>query len=260
MSKELYIFEANKLDGIMSRNKKFYPQELSQDKINQLFLETRINLGKKHNFDGKSLVQAHQKSETNNLNYPNGTYINLDKITFNKEDKWYEDLPADILLFSKQTKNIVVAHQMADCPILIAEDRNLGVTALAHCGASYINRKLPKQTIEALKKEYNSLSENIYVYIGSCAKKESYIYDSYPSWATSKTVWKNFIEEKNDKYYIDLLGAIKKQLQDVTITHIETSNIDTIIHPDYASHYGRVHGDSKKMGQNLVGCFYRERK
>ena len=260
MSKELYIFEANKLDGIMSRNKKFYPQELSQEEINQLFLETRINLGKKHNFDGTKLVQAHQKSESNNLTYPDGTYINLDKIALTEKDYWYEDLPADILLISKQTKNIVVAHQMADCPILIAEDRNLKVAALAHCGASYINRGLPKQTIEALKKEYNSLPENIYVYIGSCAKKESYIYDSYPSRATEKTVWKNFIEEKNNKYHIDLLGAIKKQLLEVDITHIETSNIDTITHPDYASHYGRVHGDTTKMGQNLVGCFYREKK
>lgn len=260
MSKELYIFEANKLDGIMSRNKKFYPQELTQEEINQLFLETRVKLGKKHNFDGKRLVQAHQKSDTNNLNYSDGTYINLDKVIFTENDYWYEDLPADILLFSKQTKNIVVGHQMADCPIIIVEDKKLGVTALAHCGASYIDRELPKQTIEALKKEYKSKPEDIYVYIGSCAKKENYIYDSYPNWAKNRKVWEKFIEEKNGKYHIDLLGTIKKQLVEAGITHIKISNIDTIIHPDYASHYGRVHGDITKMGQNLVGCFYIERK
>lgn len=258
MSKKLFIFEANKQDGIMSRNKKFYPQNLTQEEINQKFLETRLKLGKKYDFDGKKIVQATQKSQNNSLIYPDGTYSNLDKVNFTQEDYWYEDLPADILLFSKETPNVVVGQQMADCPVLIAEDRRLEKVAVAHCGASYINRELPKQTIEALKKEYNSQPKNIHVYIGSCAKKETYGYETYPNWATNHSVWENFIQKKEGKYHIDLVGAIKRQLEQINVEHIKVSAIDTISNPNYASNYGRLHDNPSKMGQNFVGCFYKE--
>ena len=75
---------------------------------------------------------------------------------------------------------------MSDCPILIIEDRKLGVTAISHCGAVYINRYLPLQTVEALEKEYGSKPENLYAYIGSHIHKENYIYETYPKWATNK--------------------------------------------------------------------------
>lgn len=257
MSLNLNIFEANKQDGIMSRNKKFFSENISQEEINKIFLKTRQKLGEKYGFDGKRVVQAKQKNEQNKIIYPNGKYINLDKIIFTKEDYWYEELPADILVFTKNCQNIVVGHQMADCPIIVAEDRKNQAVAVAHCGASYINRELPKAIINALIKEFKSSQQDIYVYIGSCASKYSYIYDIYPSWATNKNVWEKFIKEENGKYYIDLIGAIKKQLQVTGINHITASPIDTITNKNYASHYGLSHGNITKSGQNFVGCFYK---
>ena len=127
-----------------------------------------------------------------------------------KEDYWSEELPADILIISNKYKNIIVGNQMSDCPILIAEDRRLGVTALAHCGASYINRNLPIQTIMALENEYHSNLNDIYVYIGSCIKTESYVYDSYPPWPTNKEVWKDCIKKEQSLYKIDLVPLHKK--------------------------------------------------
>ena len=144
----------------------------------------------------------------------------------------------------------------ADCPIVIAEDRKKGVTALAHCGAAYIDRNLPSQIIEALQKEYKSNVDDIYVYISSGAKKENFIYDTYPHWATNKEVWKDCIEEENDKYKIDMYKAILKQLTDKQIKHIEINKIDTITNKDYASHYCRIRGNVEKSGQNFVGFYY----
>lgn len=256
MKSQIKIFETGITEGIMSRNKKFYSDTLTQEEINAIFLKTRIKAGKINNFDGKKVFQAKQKTETNGVEYRDGTYIVLNEEHMKKEDFWYEDLPADILIISNKYPNIVVGNQMADCPIVIAEDRKLGATSLAHCGASYTNRKLPIQTIEALQKEYNSKLEDIYVYITSCVSKESYIYDCYPKWATNKDVWKDAIVEKNNNYYIDMLTAIINQLRKIGINNITYSQEDTVTSPKFYSHSAFAKGNNSKKGQNFVGFYY----
>ena len=257
MKSQIMIFETGIEEGIMSRNKKFYSDNLSQEQINKLFLDTRIKIGKKYGFDGYKIFQALQKTDTNNITYQDGKYIVLNEKNMKCKDYWYEQLPADILIITNQYKNIVVGNQMADCPILIAEDRKLGVTALSHCGAVYINRKLPVQTIQALQKEFNSKLDDIYVYIGSCAKKESYIYDIYPSWATNNEVWANNITNENNKYHIDITKAIVDQLKKIGINNIDISEKDTITNDKFYSHRGAILGKKSKSGQNFVGFFYK---
>lgn len=173
---KIEIFESNIKDGIMSDNPKFYDKECSPEEIKQKFLETRQIFGQKKNLDGRKFYRPIQKSIFNNLDYPNGKYQVLNKISLTEEDGWYEKTEGDILILQANTEKLVVCHQMADCPILIIEDRKLGVTALSHCGVTYIDRLLPEDTVKSLEKEFNSNPENLYVYIGSCAKQESYIF------------------------------------------------------------------------------------
>lgn len=257
MKSQIEIFETGIKDGIMSKNKKFYKENLTQEEINKIFLETRLNFAKKYNLNGLHIFQALQKTPLNKLNYPDGKYIVISEENMTKEDYWSEELPADILIISNKYKNIIVGNQMSDCPILIAEDRRLGVTALAHCGASYINRNLPIQTIMALENEYHSNLNDIYVYIGSCIKTESYVYDSYPSWATNKEVWKDCIKKEQSIYKIDLVKAIKKQLKSIGISHIKVSKIDTFKDKNYYSHLAEYNGIKEKSGQNFVGFYYK---
>lgn len=257
MKSQIEIFETGIKDGIMSKNKKFYKENLTQEEINKIFLETRLKFAKKYNLNGLHIFQALQKTPLNKLNYPDGKYIVISEENMTKDDYWSEELPADILIISNKYKNIIVGNQMSDCPILIAEDRRLGVTALAHCGASYINRNLPIQTIMALENEYHSNLNDIYVYIGSCIKTESYVYDSYPSWATNKEVWKDCIKKEQSIYKIDLVKTIKKQLKSIGISHIKVSKIDTFKDKNYYSHLAEYNGIKEKSGQNFVGFYYK---
>lgn len=257
MKSQIEIFETGIKDGIMSKNKKFYKENLTQEEINKIFLETRLKFAKKYNLNGLHIFQALQKTPLNKLNYPDGKYIVISEENMTKDDYWSEELPADILIISNKYKNIIVGNQMSDCPILIAEDRKLGVTALAHCGASYINRNLPIQTIMALENEYHSNLNDIYVYIGSCIKTESYVYDSYPSWATNKEVWKDCIKKEQSIYKIDLVKAIKKQLKSIGISHTKVSKIDTFKDKNYYSHLAEYNGIKEKSGQNFVGFYYK---
>lgn len=256
MESKIVIFESGVEDGIMSNNKKFYPENFSQQNIDEEFLENRIKFGKKQQIDGTKIYRATQKNSFNNLEYPDGKYLVLD-LNMNSVDAWYEKLIADIIIMPYNNKKIVLAHQMADCPIIIAEDRNLKVTALSHCGAAYIDRKLPQQTIEALQKEYNSKTEDIYVYIGSCAHKEHYTYKEYPSWATNKEIWQDSIKKESDNlYHIDMIKAITEQLNKIDIRNIIISPNDTITDKRYYSHAGNYQGLKKDQGQNIVGFYY----
>ena len=257
MESQIKIFETGISDGIMSQNKKFYQEELSSEEISKIFYNTRQNVGKKYGFKGEKMFQANQKNNNNDVNYTNGKYIVINNDHLEKDDFWEENLPTDILILTNKYKNIVVGNQMADCPVVIIEDRKNGATALAHCGVTYIDRELPKQIVEALEKEFQSESRDLYVYIGSCAKKESYIYDKYPSWATNKKLWKNYIIKKEDKYHIDTVGAIIKQLREKGIKNIEESPYDTIKNDKYYSHSASYKGNKDKFGQNFVGFFYK---
>lgn len=254
--KKLIIFETNNQDGIMSKVKRFYPASYTEEEISQAFLKTRQKIGEKYNFNGLKILQPAQKDVEKNFTYPDGTYKRIDESCLKQKDLWDEKIPADILVIDSNYPDIVVGHRMADCPVIIAEDRKQQVVAVSHCGAMQINRKVPMYTIKALQKEVNSNKNDIFVSIGSCIKKDSYTYDCYPNWATDKTIWKDCIEKKDHIYYIDLVTAIINQL-DIPKENITVSPIDTYKDPTYYSHVSEINKEEKPIGQNFVGAFYK---
>lgn len=257
---KLIIFETNRQDGCMSLARKFYPSSWTPEQIRESFQNTKERIGKKYNFDSKHILQPSQKDVEKDIQYNDGQYIKITPNILTKEDYWDEKLPCDVLLIDTSCPNVVIGHRMADCPIVIAEDISKQVVAVSHCGASQINREVPKWIIKALKKEVNSNPNNIRIYIGSCIKKESYQYDRYPLWATNKKVWKKSIIRKNNIYYIDLLSAIRDQLliEGILKNNIQESSVDTYKDKNYYSHTEEVKDKNSNIGQNFVGCFYQE--
>ena len=256
MNTQIRIFEQGKGLGIFSSSEKFYPDINSLEERKQKFKEARLKLGEKLGLDGNKIFQPYQKTKNNYLNYPNGKYIVLNENNMQKEDYWEEKPECDILIISNKYPNIIVGNQTADCPILIVEDRKLGVTALSHCGAEYIDRNIVIDTIKALQNEFNSELNDLYVFISNCIRKENYIYDRYPIWANQQNLWKKFITNNNNEYHIDLLGAIIYQLEEYGITNIEYSKIDNYNDNNFYSHAASYHGNKDKLGQNFVGFYY----
>ncbi len=254
---KIIIFETGKDVGIFSDAAKFYPPNMTKNERYKLFLEVKDRAGEKIGISGKKFFQPNQKTETNNLDYPDGKYVVINKNNMTKDDYWEEEIPSDILILEEQYKGVVLGNKMSDCPIVIIEDRAKGVTALSHCGAAYIDRYLPKQTAEALIKQYNSNIEDLYVYVGSCAKKETYIYDTYPKWAKHKELWSDNIIKDIDGYHIDMNGAIRKQLKEIGIINIDESSINTMTDDKYYSHREASKGNKDKLGQNFVGFYYK---
>ncbi len=258
MDSKIKIFEANKKDGIFSIGKKFYPKGTLKKVREEEFYQARLRLGKKLGINGNHIFRPYQKGEYKpDVDHEDGAYIIINDKHMRKRDYFREVLPADILILPEKYKEVIVGNPSADCPVIICEDRKLGYTALSHCGGKYINRYLPRDTIKALIDGCQSNIEDIYVYIGSCIKKESYTYDKRPRWATNKSVWKGFIEKKGKEYYIDLIGAIRKQLEEIGISHIEESPIDVAQDENYYSNHEVSKGIKEKSGQNFIGFYYK---
>lgn len=102
METKIKIFETGTVDGIMSKNPKFYPENYTEKQIRDDFLTTRIKIGKKYGFDGKKIFQALQKTDINKINYPDGTYHLITEEDINNDDLWYVEIPSDILVIEEK--------------------------------------------------------------------------------------------------------------------------------------------------------------
>ena len=255
MKSQIFIFEGNMKDGLFAKSKKYYPENYTDEDIYESYKRDRIKLGKKYGFSGLKMFHIKQKMEDND-SYPDNKTIILNESYMKKDDYFNEQIEGDILIISNKYPKVAVVHGMADCPILIAEDRRKGVTALAHCGMYHINRGLPRELIKSLIDNFQSNPKDIYLYIGSHIWKENYIYDKYPPKATNKEIWENAIEKKGNNYHIDLTKAIKNQLKEYNLAEIKESKINTYTDSNYASHRGSL-VDINKKGQNIVGFYYK---
>ncbi|MBQ6477207.1 MAG: laccase domain-containing protein [Bacilli bacterium] len=256
MESQIVIFEANNNEGYFSKNEKFYPIK-TKKYIENKFLETRKNMGKHFGFNYLKMFEVRQKMQDND-DYPDNKYVVLDDTHMQKEDFLDEEVHADILIISNKYPGIAVGHRQADCPVLILEDRKKGITAICHTNTIHINRELPKYLVKTMIDDFNSKASNLYLYIGSCVKKENYIYDRYPIWATNEKVWHDAIVKEEDGYHIDMEKAILKQVKIFDLKEIKVSPIDTAGDNQYASHTMLVKGHKDKAGQNFVGFYYKK--
>ena len=195
-----------------------------------------------------------------NDDYQDNKSVIIEDKYLTKEDYFDEEIKADILIISSKYKNVALCHRMADCPILIAEDRKKEVSAIVHCNLYHINRELPKELIKVLITRFHSNPKDIYLYIGSHIHKENYKYDKYPPKATNKLIWKDAIVKIGKNYHIDLVKAIKNQLLEYELGEIKISPIDTYTDERYASHCAVCNGYKDKRGQNIVGFYYKDAK
>lgn len=261
-------------DGNMNTNKNFYPEGMSKEEIKKDFTERRIKLGREYGFDGLKILTPIQKSrpvmegktieqqlkafEAYNKKYKDGDYVRITKEMIEPYEDLYDlDIYSDILMIDNTIPEVALAYPVADCPVIIAEDTKNHVAAMAHCGGEYIDRELPGQLIDSLFMELDSNPDDIFVYVGPHAQKQSYTYDCFPRFIRNENNWKDCLSEENGLIHIDMDEAILNQLVARNITNIAISNIDTITNPlFYSNNRGRI--DKEKEGRFYTGCFYKK--
>ena len=232
--------------------------ELKKTDKSAIFKEHRQQLGADYGFDWGKMFMADQIHKS-------GTYFTIDKEYVETNPNGWTDIPEDILMIKKETPGIVIGHPVADCPVIIMTDIKQGITAIAHCSAELIDKKMPMMIADALLDAYQTKDENIFTYVSSCAGSD-WTYDKYPNWATDQKMWESGIEkDKNGIFHINLRNIIDNQLRERKIEtgKIKYNEVDTIYDPNYysncaSSSYGL--NQPEKYGRNFVGAYYEESK
>ena len=236
--------------GNMNTASRFFPEGMSAEEREKIFLDRRLRAGEDFGFDGHKVFMADQKDKT-------GSWFEIDEDYVEENPNGWSDIDEDILVITDDTPGVVIGHPVADCPVVMAFDRSQGVTAIGHCSAELVDIKMPMMVIDALLESYGSYDEDIIAYISMCAGK-SWTYDSYPKWAKDTRMWDEAITLGEDGlYHIDLKKVVAKQLLERKVGEIVVSPIDTVNDPNYYSNSAAFNGVEYKSGRNFAGTFYK---
>lgn len=232
-----------------------------------IHMNHRVAAGEKYGFDPYKMFMTDQVNK-------NGSYHVLDRDYVEANPKGWTDINEDILIITNDVPGVVACHPVSDCPVIVMTDAKNGITAVGHCSAELIDKKLPMSMADALLDYGKTKDEDIFAYVSSCAGS-GWTYEGIPAWLNDWRMWSSThgieLEKENmvkdgvvtPKIHINLKNTIDSQLQERNIapTNICYSNVDTITDPSrYSNHAASATGlnQSEKFGRNLVGAFYLE--
>jgi hypothetical protein len=248
LSVNLAVFETGNKFGNMNTSAKFYPETYTAEERAQAFLNHRLAAAKEFGFDGHKFFMADQKDQ-------NGSYFELTPDYVAANPNGWTDINQDILIITDKIPGVVAGHPVADCPVVMMTDEKNKVTAVCHCSAALVDKKMPMMVADALGKSYNSKDEDIKTYVSACAGP-NWTYNVWPNWAIDQEVWQNAITKGEDGLYkIDIRKAIAKQLQERNITKVDYNLTDTITDSNFFSNCA-ARQNPAKSGRHFAGAFY----
>lgn len=227
--------------------------DLSQDK-KDLFAIHRNNMGANMGFDGRRMFMADQEHKT-------GTHFEITEDYARANPNGWTDIPEDILVVRRETPGIVIGHPVADCPVVMMMDRKNGITAIGHCSAEMIDKRLPMMITEVLRRQYGSKADDIITYVSACIG-ENWTYDIFPKWAKDAKVWDHCIVQGDDGlFHINMKPAIMAQLisSGLDRENMMFSFDDTQMNPNYYSNSLASRKENpvvEKNGRHFAGMFY----
>ena len=235
---KLNIFTSTTKDGIMSKDKKFFPT-LSTEERTLLYENTLDRFFSKINIDYQKVI------------FLSNSNINISSRIVTEKTKKVKE---GIVLLKSSTPNLVVATETTDDPIMVASTKlknGESISAIALGTIENINNNIIHEVIESLIKETGAAPFEMTFYIGACPSKENYILED-TSKLTNDDIWKNAIKKKNKHYQLDLRYAIFNQLisEIVDPNYIYFDQNDTSVNSNYFSKF------SNREGKNLVCVVY----
>ena len=226
--------------------------QLTKSDKNMIFANHRRAFAEANGFDWHKMFMADQVNKY-------GIYfeITIDYVEANPNG--WTDIPEDILIITDKTPGVAIGHPVADCPVIIMEDVKNNVTAIAHCSAELIDKRMPMMIADALNSAYNTKDEDLKVRVSSCAGP-TWTYDRWPGFANDKEIWEDTcaITEWDNEFKINLRAAIAGQLIERGIgQNVSYDFADTIIDKEYYSN-SESRSNPDKYGRQFTGAIYQK--
>ncbi len=236
---KLNVFISSQRDGIMSKDKKYFPN-LKKEERELLYQTTLTRFFSKKNISFENVFVINE----------NNTEVKSRVVT-PKTKKAKEA----ILILKDTTKELCIAAETSDYPVIIVsatKPDGHSVTAVAQGTIDNLNNDLLHEMIEALIKETNAAPFEMTFYIGACPSKDKLLVD--PNQLTNSYIWKDTITKKKKNHYVDIRYAIFNTLikEIVDPNNIYFDQTDTIEDDKYYSDLGN------KPGKNLVCVVYED--
>lgn len=152
--------------------------QLTKSDKNMIFANHRRAFAEANSFDWHKMFMADQVNK-------NGSYFEITREYVEKNPNGWTDIPEDILIITDEVPGVAIGHPVADCPVIIMEDVKNKVTAIAHCSAELIDKRMPMMIADALNSAYNTKDEDLKVRVSSCAGP-TWTYDRWPGFANDK--------------------------------------------------------------------------
>ncbi|MBO5121064.1 MAG: laccase domain-containing protein [Bacilli bacterium] len=233
---KLNVFVSSQRDGIMSKDKKYFPN-LSTEERELLYKTTLTKFFERRNIKYEDILVLTEK---------NNVIKSRSVASVNEKSK-------EAIFILKDNSNKCVAVETSDYPVIIATantDDGKSVSAIAQGTINNLNNDLLHEIIECLLKETNAAPFEMTFYIGACPSKEKLIVN--PNLLTNSYIWKDTITKKKKNHYLDIRYAIFNTLikEIVDPNNIYFDSTDTTEDEKYFSDLGN------KPGKNLVCVVY----
>ncbi len=119
----------------------------------------------------------------------------------------YDDAIADIDAFITVSPEVPLAIFTADCLPIFLHDLSIPVIGIIHGGWRSLHKDIIIKTIQLMAKKFNVRASGLHIGFGPSIRK-----CCYEVGREFNDYFAQGLTEKNNRYYLDLTGAAKKQL------------------------------------------------
>lgn len=155
----------------------------------------------------------------------------------------------DALLTDK--KNFPIVTLFADCVPLFFLDKKQGVIALAHSGWKGTVKRIGQKTIQKMKRDYGSRSEDIITAIGPSIQVDHFEVGDEVAEIFINEFGKETAVKYGDKYHVNMQRAICMQLEEEGITNIDDCGICTYCNSELLFSHRKTNGRRGNLGAFL---------
>lgn len=154
--------------------------------------------------------------------------------------------------------SLVLAVFTADCLPIYFFDNTTGAFGVAHAGRKGTVAGIANNTVKSLQNQFTCNPENIKIAFGACIHKchyEQQLPQDKDKIDEFSKLFTRAVEQRNGKYYFDLIGANISQLTDAGIQPNNINQSTSECTADYPDKYWSFHKAQKLEGvmMSIIG-------
>lgn len=217
---DLQLVESGKLFGNMSNNPMYFQPGIDTHVINGQVMANRMNFAIRYGVHGTNMFNTDTSKEN--------TVFNITPDYLLEKEKGMVQIPADILIVTSETPDVIIGSYTEDLPVIMAYDKEYKILiAKAITNDSNID-DVPGLLVDILHDRFNSSTEEIVGLIGPSSIYPEHYIDQFEERGVSIIKASEF-DPLHSKYFFHGEGCNFSGgfiMSDNNITRAKTKSLD----------------------------------